>query len=218
MSITHHLDHATLVAFSAGTLPQGLGLVVTAHLEMCPACRKAALAADEIGGSLLVADAAVEVGAASKQAVMAKIQTATLHRLPVARTRSDNDMPRSLQAALDTADFDSLKWQKAGPGVAMFKLPRKKGEQGFLGLLRIAPGHKVPDHGHGGTELTLILRGAYHDEIGHFARGDVADLDESINHTPIAAGDEECICLVANDAPTRFNSWAARLAQRFIGI
>jgi putative transcriptional regulator len=62
------------------------------------------------------------------------------------------------------------------------------------------------------------LRGAYHDEIGHFARGDVADLDESISHTPTAADDEECICVVANDAPTRFHSWPARLVQRFIGI
>jgi putative transcriptional regulator len=123
-----------------------------------------------------------------------------------------------LQAVLGTSDLAKLKWQKTGPGVAMFKLPQAEDDTGFLGLLRIDPGRKMPDHGHGGTELTLILNGAYHDEIGHFGRGDVADLDESISHTPIAAEGEPCICLVANDAPTRFRSWPARLVQRFIGI
>jgi putative transcriptional regulator len=217
MTISHHLDHATLVSYSAGTLPSGLTMIVKAHLEMCSACRDGAVAADEIGGSLLASQQDTHVASARKAAVMAKIQTATLHRLPVARS-AEVDVPRALQAVLGTADLNSLKWQKAGPGVAMFKLLQQKGEAGFLGLLRIAPGHKVPDHGHGGTELTLILRGAYQDEIGHFAPGDVADLDESISHTPVAAGNEECICLVANDAPTRFHSWPARLMQRFIGI
>ena len=217
MTISHHLDHATLVSYGAGTLPSGLTMIVKAHLEFCPACREAVVVADEIGGGLMASQQETQVASASRSAVMAKIQTATLHRLPVARS-AESEVPRALQAVLGTADLGSLKWQKTGPGVAMFKLPQQKGEAGFLGLLRIAPGHKVPDHGHGGTELTLILRGAYQDEIGHFARGDIADLDESVSHTPVVAGDEECICVVANDAPTRFHSWPARLMQRFIGI
>ena len=218
MTITHHLDHATLVAYGAGTLPTGLNTIVKAHLEFCPACRKDAVVANEIGGSLLNDSQEVEVSASSKSAVMDKIQTATLHRLPLPRSASESEVPRVLQTLIGTADLDQLKWRKSGPGVSMFKLPQQNGDAGFFGLLRIAPGQKVPDHGHGGTELTLILRGAYHDEIGHFARGDVADLDESISHTPKAAEDGECICVVANDAPTRFRSWPARLAQRFIGI
>jgi putative transcriptional regulator len=218
MTITHHLDHATLVSYAAGTLPSGLNTIVKAHLEFCPACRKDAVVANEIGGSLLNDSQEVEVSVSSKSSVMDKIQTATLHRLPLPRSASESEVPRVLQALIGTADLDQLKWRRSGPGVSMFKLPQQSGDAGFFGLLRIAPGQKVPDHGHGGTELTLILRGAYHDEIGHFARGDVADLDESISHTPTAADEGECICVVANDAPTRFRSWPARLAQRFIGI
>ena len=217
MTITHHLDQATLVAYSAGTLSAGLFTVVSSHLEMCAECRKAALIANEIGGGLLALNDSAVVAPSSKDAVLSKIQTATLHRLPV-RRHPTSDVPRTLQNIIGTADLDSLKWRNAGPGVMMFKPSPQKGQVGFLGLLRIRPGHKVPDHGHGGTELTLILRGAYSDEIGQFSRGDIADLDESISHTPMAVGDEECICLVANDAPTRFRSWPARLAQRFIGI
>jgi putative transcriptional regulator len=217
MSISHHLDHATLVSYGAGTLHSGLSLVVKAHLEFCSSCRKAAMAADEIGGSFLSNQGEVEVSDSSRSAVIDRIQTATLHRLPVARS-AVSEVPRALQDVLGTSDLDSLKWQKTGPGVAMYKLPKQKGEEGFFGLLRIAPNHKLPDHGHGGTELTLILRGSYQDEMGHFSRGDVADLDESVSHQPVVPEDGECICVVANDAPTRFHSWPARLVQRFIGI
>jgi putative transcriptional regulator len=218
MTISHHLDHATLVAFSAGTLSPGLSLLARAHLELCPACCKAAVAADEIGGNFMCRQEDVQVSAASRAAVMERIQTATLHRLPVARSTSESEVPRVLGEVIGTDDLDSLEWKKAGPGVSMYKLPQQDGGTGFLGLLRIAPGRKMPDHGHGGSELTLILRGAYRDEIGLFSRGDIADLDESIAHTPMVSSEEDCICLTANDAPTRFRSWSARIAQRFIGI
>ena len=87
-----------------------------------------------------------------------------------------------------------------------------------LRLLRIAKGRNVPEHGHNGQELTLILRGAYQDEIGHFKAGDVADLDEHIEHQPRVVSDEDCICLVALEAPTRFKGWVSRAMQPFVGI
>ncbi|HQX84390.1 MAG TPA: cupin domain-containing protein, partial [Aestuariivirga sp.] len=89
---------------------------------------------------------------------------------------------------------------------------------GKLFLMRIAPGTAMPEHGHGGEEITLILSGAYNDRFGRYARGDVADLDESIEHQPIVEKDSACICLVATEAPTRFKSWPARLLQPLIGI
>lgn len=218
MTINHHLDEATLFAFGAGTLQPSLTVLVKAHLELCPQCRSAALAAAEIGGAFLREQDQVAVGADSKSAVMDRISTATLHRLPIQMARQDGKIPRALRSLLKDDDFNALKWTKTGPGLAMYKLPKANDEPGFFGLLRIEAGRKMPDHGHGGTELTLVLQGAYEDAIGHFGRGDIADLDESVVHTPVVTGDEACICLVANDAPTRFQSWPARLVQRFIGI
>ena len=89
---------------------------------------------------------------------------------------------------------------------------------GHLYLLKIAPGKAMPEHGHGGEELTMILAGSYRDCFGTFARGDVADLDEHVEHSPVVAGDEPCICLVAAEAPTKFKSFFAKLAQPFLGI
>ncbi len=217
-TINHHLDEATLFAYGAGTLQTSLTVLVKAHLEVCSTCRCAAVAAAEIGGAVLHEQDEVDVSASCKSAVMERISTATLHRLPIHVAPLENELPRALLPYLKDRHFDSVKWTKTGPGLAMHRLQKAEGDQGFFGLLRIGPGRKMPDHGHGGVELTLVLQGAYEDAIGHFGRGDIADLDESTIHTPVVTGDVACICLVANQAPTRFQSWPARLVQRFIGI
>ena len=218
VNISHHLDDATVMAHAAGTLPYALSTVAESHLEFCATCRATLKNAREIGGSLLTELEPVEVSAARKEAILAEIGSATLHRLPLAQPFKRGEMPMALQEVLRVERFDDIAWRKSAPGIQIYKLPKLDGETGFFGLLRIEPGHTMPEHGHGGLELTLVLKGAYHDELGHFARGDIADHDESIEHQPVVVGDEACICLVANQAATRFRSWPARIMQKFIGI
>jgi len=76
----------------------------------------------------------------------------------------------------------------------------------------------VPDHGHRGTELTLVLQGAFVDATDRFAAGDIEVANEDLNHTPVAEQGMDCICLAATDAPLQFKGLLPRLAQRFIGI
>ena len=76
----------------------------------------------------------------------------------------------------------------------------------------------MPEHGHGGSELTLVLRGAYSDRTGTYRVGDVADLGDSIEHQPIADAKDGCICLIASDKKIRFKSVLARLVQPFTGL
>jgi len=219
VTISHHLDDATLMSFAAGTLAQSLSAVAEAHIELCAQCRTELRKADALAGHVLAQESEVEISADLKSKVMAQLDTATLHRFPQAQAKPQSGgLPRSLTQWTGLKNLDEIKWQRSAPGIEVAKLAKPKGEPGFFGLLRIQPGKAVPDHGHGGTELTLILSGAYHDELGRFQRGDIADLDESISHKPVAEGSEPCICLVANDAPTAFRSWAARLMQPMIGI
>jgi putative transcriptional regulator len=90
--------------------------------------------------------------------------------------------------------------------------------RGGLGLLKVAPGRVVPEHGHAGAELTLVLRGSFHDATGRYLPGDVADLDETVEHKPIADPGRECICLVASERPSRFRGLLARLLQPLHGL
>jgi putative transcriptional regulator len=85
-------------------------------------------------------------------------------------------------------------------------------------LLYIPAGASVPDHGHRGTELTLVLQGAFVDEVDHFGPGDIEVANEDLNHTPVADIGADCICLAATDAPLRFRALMPRLAQPFLRI
>jgi putative transcriptional regulator len=76
----------------------------------------------------------------------------------------------------------------------------------------------VPDHGHNGLELTLVLQGAFRDETGRFGVGDVEVADDDLEHTPIAEEGDPCICLAATDANLRFRALVPRLLQPLFRI
>ena len=76
----------------------------------------------------------------------------------------------------------------------------------------------MPDHSHKGLEMTMVLQGAFSDEIDHFYRGDVEIADDNLTHKPKAETGELCICLAATQAPLVFNSWLPKLLQPFIRI
>jgi putative transcriptional regulator len=113
-------------------------------------------------------------------------------------------------------DLSAIKWRSMGMGVKQAILPTSKAASARL--LYIPAGCAVPDHGHRGTELTLVLQGAFVDEHDRFARGDVEVANEELEHTPVADVGVDCICLSATDAPLRFNGFMPRLAQRFLRI
>ena len=85
-------------------------------------------------------------------------------------------------------------------------------------LLHIPPGPAIPDHGHRGMELTLVLQGAFADQGESFGPGDVEISDETVEHRPVVTAGQDCICLAAADAPLRFLGLIPRLAQPFLRI
>ena len=75
---------------------------------------------------------------------------------------------------IDTASFEDIAWKKKAPGVAICDVRLPANAKGQLKLLRIGAGRAMPEHGHGGEEITLVLKGAYRDHMGRFGQGDVA--------------------------------------------
>jgi len=106
-----------------------------------------------------------------------------------------------------------------GPlAVALNKKIILAGRDATARLLYIPAGQSAPDHGHSGTELTLVLRGAFKDVSGHYRAGDIEITDDSVEHTPIADMGEDCICLAVTEAPIRFTSMFYRALQPFFKI
>lgn len=157
----------------------------------------------------------VEVAEDALAATMAMIEKGVGADQPAPERSKNALFPGPLQDYVN-GDLDSLKWRKVGGGVSQLVL--QTSSEASVRLLRIPAGTAVPDHGHRGTELTLVLQGAFTDEHDRFGAGDVEVANEDMHHTPIAEAGMDCICLAATDAPLRFNALVPRLAQRFIGI
>jgi putative transcriptional regulator len=218
VTISHHLDDATVMAYAAGTLAEAHSVVVAAHAALCPQCRSAIRTAEAIGGLMLDETDESAVSDTCRAATLASLDgVVRAARNPKAAVVA-GDLPTPLGRLLSGTPLNALPWKSKAPGIAKYGIPLAPGARSQLLLLRIAPGKFLPEHGHGGGELTLVLKGSYADHTGHYGTGDIADLDEDTEHAPRVDSDVECICLVATEAPTRFKSFWARLAQPFVGI
>ena len=214
MTIIHHLDDATILAYAAGTLGEALSVAAACHVGMCSQCRAAVRKAEALGGEILD-----DLQSSAVSDVCRAATLASLDGMPMAKPVSvRSDMPLPLQRLLKGQNFAQLRWRKKAPGVAIFELPLSKSAKGSLKLLSIASGMSMLEHGHGGEELTLVLQGAFKDKVGRFARGDIADLDQDTEHCPIIEEGETCICLYATEAPSHFKTFIGRLLQPFLGI
>jgi putative transcriptional regulator len=213
---THHLDYSTLLCLAAGTLDEAFTIVAASHVAVCATCRAAVRQAEAVGGGLLEQMSDAEVSEDCRSRTMAALDAVSPQ--PMAVRARPTQIPLPLARMMQVDDFNGITWKKKAPGVAMFDVKLPAGARGQLRLLRISAGRAMPEHGHGGEEITLVLRGAYRDHMGRFAPGDVADLDEDIEHKPVVEQDQDCICLVATERPTRFKTLAARLIQPFVGI
>ena len=214
--ITHHLNDEILMAYSAGTLPEGYSLVVATHVSLCDECRARMESFDTLGGALIETADAVDMAPDSLDATLALI--AGFADAPPEAPRCavpGSVFPKPLQDYVG-GDLDAVRWRSVGGGVRQAVIQSAGSSK--VRLLHIPGGVRMPDHGHRGVEMTLVLRGAFSDEFGRFGRGDVEIADESLEHTPIAEAGEDCICLAATDAPLRFNALLPRIAQPFLGI
>jgi len=211
--ITHHLSDNLLMAYSAGSLPEAFNLVVATHISVCDECRARLASFDALGGALLDEDT-VAMGADSLANVLTRIKSEAPTAKPAAPGR-DAVLPAPLVDAIG-GGLNHVQWRAVGGGVRQAIL--KTSDKASARLLHIPAGAAVPDHGHHGLELTLVLQGAFRDEDAVFKRGDVEIATEETQHTPIAEPGLDCICLAATDAPLKFRAILPRLAQPFLRI
>lgn len=214
MTIKHHLSDDLLMAYSAGDLPEAFNLVIATHVSLCDECRARLEAYDALGGAV-IEDQSAEMSMGSLEACLARIDG-----MPQANARAPRRGSGIFPAPL--VDYigggvDAVKWRPLGLGARQAIL--KMGDNGAsVRLLSIPGGTAMPDHGHSGLEMTLVLQGAFRDEGDRFARGDIEVADHNLEHTPVAEPGETCICLAATQGPLRFNSLIPRLAQPFFRI
>lgn len=223
LHVQHHISDELLLDYATGNLTEGWSIAVATHLALCPACRDRLSFMEHTGGQLLEAadePEAVATPADSWAAMKAKIKTQGASQVAAARPVSAPSdipvLPEPLRSYLG-GDVATLKWKALGRGA--YHIPIKTGDsESQVRLLKIPAGKPVPEHSHGGRELTLVLKGAFTDGATVFKRGDVEEADETLTHQPVATPDEDCICLAVTDAPLKFKSLLVRLVQPVLGI
>lgn len=218
--IRHHPTLDTLARYAAGHMCEAQSVVIATHATACVACRDEIRDFEALGGIALeeIDPAEMSAGALDAFWVRAGALEAELKKpieAPTAPVRIEAAAPL---AAYLKSGVDDVKWSPIATGVSQSVLKADGYRSGALRLLRILPGTAIPRHTHEGSELTLILRGAYNDELGKYAAGDIADLDGQALHSPTAVGDEPCICLIATNAPLKFDSLLGKVMQPFVGL
>lgn len=213
----HHLNDSLLMGYASGNLPEAFNLVVATHISLCDECRARLESFDAVGGALIDDLDEIKLSEGALDATFKLISGgAALSEIKLNNTPTSGAvLPSPLQGYVG-GDLDRVRWRGIGGGVKQAVL--KTSSNATARLLSIPAGAAMPDHGHRGLELTLVLKGAFRDEDGRFGRGDIEIANEDLHHTPIAEPGEDCICLAATDAPLRFRRLIPRIAQPFIGI
>ena len=211
--IKHHLSQDLLMKYSSGTLCEAFSLAVATHISMCDDCRAALESFEAVGGALLDISTPEEMSVDSFESVMALIESEPAEITQPAS--QPTDVPSALSDYIGGSLHD-VKWRPIGLGVKQSLL--KTSGNSTARLLYIPAGTAVPHHSHNGNELTLVLKGAFEDEVSRFGPGDVEMADEDLDHQPVAVEGEDCICLAVTDAPLKFQTLVHKFVQPFLKI
>lgn len=215
MTDTHPKGHI-LSDYAAGTLSDGMSLLVAGHLTYCPACRSAVADLEALGGAILAASPAPAAPGLSLDAILGRIDAlppgAPARPAPAPARRSV--LPAPIRARIG-GDESTVPWRFRMPGLAEHVIEGFEGEQ--VSLLRARPGAGMLAHTHRGEEATLIFSGAMKDGDRIYRRGDVAAADAADDHRPEIVGDELCYCLIVLSGNLRFTGPIGRVLNIFTG-
>lgn len=211
-TIHHHPSDDTLAAYLRGSLDEGRCLLVAAHIELCASCARMAAASEYLAGVNLESLDAAALDGDAVQKALARIDNAGASSR--ATSPSMIDEPPYGIAALTGRALGPWRW--IGPGVhwRSVSTPPEAGARVFM--LKAAPGTSLPHHTHTGTELTLILSGAFAHQGGRFGIGDFDEADGTVEHQPVVEMGQDCICLVAMEGQLRLLGLFGRLMQPFV--
>lgn len=216
MTVSRHPSPELLARYAAGSLSPAAALVLESHLALCDACAAAHRETLALAGVLLERLSPSELDASLFERTLARLDEKRPAPAPAPARRQPRDLGIRLPAPI--AERATSGWRWMGPGMAYARLDVPEDPRTNLVLLKIGAGKRMPTHGHSGEELTLVLQGAFEDEHGRCATGDLAEEDDDTHHTPVVTGEETCICLASIEGRLRPHGLIGRLVSPLIGL
>lgn len=217
MTVSRHPSSELLARYVAGSLSPAAALVVESHLALCDHCAVAHRHTQALGGVLIERLSPAELDARLFERTLARLdEKRPIPATPTAPRRMASELGIRLPAPI--ADRVTSGWRWMGPGMAFARLDVPEDPKTSLILLKIAAGKRMPTHGHSGEELTLVLQGAFEDEHGQVAAGDLAEEDDDTHHTPQVTGEGTCVCLASIEGRLRPHGLIGRLFSSLMGL
>jgi putative transcriptional regulator len=211
----NHPDINILSEYASGALNPDLAIAVNAHLYSCPSCRKQVHKLELIGGLMLKNLSPQTLPQSSFESLMLKIDL--VQEMPTESNQKKStakDLPNTVANLMDRT---KIKWRKVTKSLSAATL--RAGESGHeVSLQRINAGSKVPEHGHRGVEMTVVLQGCFSDENGLYQVGDFLLQEPGQIHQPVSACNEDCLCLSVQQAPVKLTGLRGRLINPFLRL
>jgi putative transcriptional regulator len=201
MRIDRHPDVSTLLTCAAGSQPEALCAVVASHISVCPTCLKTLREMQGVGEVLFnsITPAFLRHPPPAMPANTPPLKVLEQPR----EAEHASEVPRTLRHVLGVS-LDALSWSTVGRGIEQHVIALSPGAKGDLRVLRLDRGACIPEHGHQGEELSLVLRGACRDAEGTYLTGDFMDMDDDARHGLIADDQAGCILIVGSERPLEF--------------
>ncbi len=198
--------------YVAGSLPEPARVLVAAHLSIKPERNHIVSALEDLAGDELSALVSDQIG--NREARLAAVFNAPkLAEMPEKRSES-GILPQELRSFVGF-DLENIPWRTKMPGYREFSLGEIDGCEAKM--LWIKAGRKMPAHTHEGSEITLVIDGAFSDLAGRYGRGDISLADDDMDHSPVAEEGRPCICFAVTDAPLRLTGSYRQFFSDFIG-
>jgi putative transcriptional regulator len=208
-------DDETLLHHAAGRLDAGFALVLDTHLALNSTSREIFTQFEEIGGLLLDECAPAPVEPSALNVVLAALDKPAREDPRVSReAQSFTDMPSGLTLPPPLVGRRMGPWRWIAPGVRSRRIDVSPDSASRAFLLEIAPGVRIPQHGHEGREMTCVLRGSFVDRGQRHTECSFSRADEEDKHDIFVDSQTPCVCLVAFEGRTRPTHWTGRLYQR----
>jgi len=230
----YHPSDELLMSFSAGQMPDALGIIVACHLEKCAHCRQRAALYDRLGGEILMDTEENPLAPQVLESLLCKLdspdptaanesviqQTASKQSSSIQTTSAASEiklienLPKPLRRFV-SKEFEQLPWTGMSKSLKEFVLPIS-GNGYTAKFYKIAAGKELPVHTHKGNEYTLVLDGSFSDKSGDYKQGDFILADTHTIHQPKAANDGDCICFAVTDAPLQMTGFFGRMLNPFL--
>ena len=212
----YHPDLDLMTEYSAGTLPLAPSTCVSVHIGYCEHCQRLAGQLSDVGANLFEELEPLPVGDVQLDAVLARLDETPPLKYASDTSRDSSAAPPILQRLM-SGDFSDLTWKSIGTSLRISYL--KTGDPDHeLALYHIKAGGRIPEHGHRGNEMTLVLEGGFSDADGSYHKGDFLFRRPGEVHSPTALQSEDCICVAVLDAPLKFTNWKFRWMNPFLKL